>query len=375
MSEVIIDNPKEHFILHDSLNNLMHDVTFSIFRKYNCKAGCKICYIRDDFLPDEKFRQYIPVSPDVRSHADRLLNFFSYFNMAATIDDMWMVRHEHPELFKFYQEYGSVFWLSSMTDNAIFRHLSIIEEGIGFQGLREISISEQFLYSVSLKKLLGALDRIQKKTKIMKIKAILSGAYSEGVQAARLKEWCEANDVLLTKQYEYGTGDNGALSVLSHVPNVRSSDDLSFTEATTFHEVATEIFPIHSEALFLMYDDFYSELKSATAEGFSQPFAKLANFNDPLGFLATVLHGKVTDYRRYAETIKNKENVYYKYFRYVVDNLVINKDFNFIPRVAFKPFTTYHRKIVESGSMVDTQYGLVKPGAETIVPIFTFKAP
>ena len=375
MSEVVIDNHKEHFILHDSLNNLMHDVTFSVFKKYNCKAGCKICYIRDDFLPDEKFRRYIPVAPDVRSYTERLLNFFSYFNMAATIDDMWMVQHEHPELFKFYQEYGSVFWLSSMTDNAIFRHLSTIEDGVEFQGIREISISEQFLYSVSLKKLLDALDRIQKKAKIMKIKAILRGSYSEGFRALQLKKWCEANDVLLTKQYEYGTGDNGALSALSYVPNVRYSDDLSFTEVTTFHEVATEIFPIHSEALFLMYDDFYSELKSATAEGFSQPFATLSNFDDPLSFLTMVLHGKITDYRRYAETIKNKESVYYKYFRYVVDNLVINRDFNFIPRVAFKPFTTYHRKIVESGSMVDTQYGLVKPGAETIAPIFTFKTP
>lgn len=376
---VNIHNPKEHFILHDSLNNITQDLTYSIFKKYNCKAGCKICYIRDDFLPDAKFKQYVPIveRSEQKRYLERLQEFFSYFHTVATIDDMWFVKNDHPEHYRFYLEHAEMFHLSSMTDNAIFRHLPLIEDELRVKGLREISISEPFLYLVNHKKLLDAFDRIHAKAKISKIKVILHGREEESIgtemRSNSLVSWCLANDVMLEKQREYGQTAETSPEVLKQLANTRYSDIGDFTEDTTYSEHLTNLYPIHSEALFLMYDDFYSELKSATAEGYSKPFAKLTDFDDPIHFLAKVLEGKLIDYRRYAEAIEDKENTYCKYFQYVADHLEIHPDFNFIPRVALRPFSTYYEKLKTGGVLTDTAYGLVDASASIVVPIYTFK--
>jgi len=378
--EIEIIDPKYHFVIHDSLENINFDVTYSVFKKYNCKAGCKLCYIRDDFLPDAKFKSYIPISQSLeeKSYIDRLMSFLSHFHMAATIDDMWFLKHDHPEHFRFYQAMDNVFWLSSMTDNAVFRHLDIIENDIKVKGLREISISEEFLYSVNINKLLHVLYRIQRKAKIMKVKIILQGIEDSNMwhsnRCEALVSWCRTNDVMVEKQCEYGKDTTSSPEVLKTLGNTRYSSDRTFTEETTYSENKTDLYPIHSESLFLMHDDFYSELKSATSEGYSTPFANLKDFDDPVKFLAKVLQGKVTDYARYVNSIQDKDNVYYQYFKYVVDNIKINPDFNFIPHIAMKNYTDYFKKIVESGRMVATQYGLLDPtNSEVIIPLYTMK--
>lgn len=369
-----IENPKEHFILNDSLNNVIYDVDFSIFKKYMCKAGCKICYIQDDWIEPTKFQKYIPLKNETKTHIDRLMHLFSHFEVVSTIDDLRYVRDEHPDLFSFYQQYGEVFHLSSMSDNAIVRHLPIIDSGeITVKGIREISLSEFFLSRVNMDKLLVMLDKMLHKAPILKIKAILAQDSTKPEASLAIAKWCYENKIELEKQYEHGVDISKTNSPLADLGNSRYSQDTGFSESSTYSEEFGEIYPIHSEILFLMYDGFYSELKSATVEGRSIPFAGLNDFDDPIQFLSKILQGKLTDYRRYVETIKDKEGTYYQYFKYVVDHLVINHDFNFIPRVAFKPYSAYHRRIVESGKMIDTPYGLVKPNSQTIVPIYTFK--
>lgn len=367
-----ITNPKEHFILNDSLDNVTYDVDFSIFKKYMCRAGCKICYIQNDWLPEDKFEKYIPIR-NGKTHTERLLNFFSYFDVVSTIDDLRFIKEEHPSLFQFYQEYGQLFHLSSMSDNAIMRHLPIVQNEIAVKGIREISISEYFLNRVNVTKLLHTLDIMQSKAKIMKIKVILAPQNDDPKRAMALIDWCQTNAIDLEKQFEHGIDIGQTTSILTKLKNSSFSESSDFTESQTYSENTEEIFPFHSELLFLMYDEFYSELKSATAEGRSDPFASLSDFDDPIGFLAKVLESKIVDYRRYMTMINNKNTTHYKYFDFVVNHLLINKDFNFIPKVAFKSYSTYYRRIVESGKMIDTPYGLVKPDVSTIIPIYTFK--
>lgn len=375
MSLIQIPNPKEHFIRYDSLNNVAYDVTFSIFKKYTCQAGCKICYIGNDFLSKESFKKHIPIATNVntRRYSDQLLEFLSYFELAAIIDDLRYVRDEHPELYKFYLEHSEAFWLSSMTDNAIFRHLPLIENDLKVIGLREISISEEFLYSVNDVKFFDALDRIQAKAKILKIKVILSGRAGIHQRANNLTIWCLGNGVMLEKQYAHGVEPNGKSS-LAGLKNARYSQDSAFTEDVTYSEaVGEQLYPIHSESIFLQYDDFYSELKSATREDRSQPFAHLNDFADPQVFLAKVLEGKIADYRRYAEWMENKEHDYYRYFQYVSENLVVHPDFNFLPRIVLRPDSIYYQKLLAKGKLVDTKFGLVDPHAAKIIPPYTFK--
>ena len=371
-----IENPKEHFILNDSFNNIAYDVDFSIFKKYMCKAGCKICYIQDDWLDNASFKKHIPIKTEDKSYIERVMNFFSYFDIVCSIDDLRFVRDQHPELFKFYQEYGSVFHVSSLTDTAIVRHLAILENGeVRPKGIREISISEYYLMNANVPKLLGMLSKMHDKAPVLVIKAILAQNSTNPNASRELVAWCEDNGVPLEKQYEHNADKAMSNSVLASLPDSRRNVETGFTESSTYSETFGEIFPVQSELLFLMYDGFYSELKSATRDDRSSPFAVLNDFDDPVQFLPKILESKLVDYHRYTELIKDKDNQYYKYFKWVIDNLIVNHDFNFVPRVAFKNYSMYYKQLVKTGQMVDTPYGLVKPNPGNIVPIFSFKAP
>lgn len=372
--EVTIDNPKAHFILNDSLCNLSLDINFSIFRKYTCKAGCNICYIRKDWLDDSAFKKHIPIKIESKSYGDRLVNLSKYFGAVTTIDDLRFVRDQHPELYRFYQEHSDLFLLGSMTDNAIFRHLPIFRnDEVRFIGVRDISISEFFLARVNLNKLFNALSLINSKARIYKIKVILAQDSLKPEASKELARWCQLYDVVLEKQFEYGADGKTSTSVLTDIHDARYNEVTGFSESVTYNEQLTEIFPIHSESIFLMYDWFFSELKSATRDDRSTAFATIADFDDPVKFLAKVVEGKVTDYRRYLELIQNKDNVYFKYFNYVVNHIVVHHDFNFIPKVGFNPYSTYYRQLVKSGVMNDNAYGLIVPNTETVIPIYSFR--
>lgn len=370
----LIENPKEHFILNDSFNNIAFDVDFSIFRKYMCKAGCKICYVQDDWLDNAAFKKHIPIKTAEKSYIDRLMNFFSYFEVVCAIDDLRFIRDQHPELFRFYQEYGSVFHVSSLTDTAIPRHLTILaNEEVKPKGIREVSISEYYMSTVNVPKMLDMLSKMLAKSPILLIKAILAQNSTNPKAANELVAWCQDNGVPIEKQFEHNTDKAMSNSVLTGLPDSRRDIASGFTESSTYSETFGEIFPVQSELLFLMYDGFYSELKSATREDRSTPFAMLRDFDDPVQFLPKILESKLVDYRRYTELIQDKNNPYYKYFKWVTDNLIVNHDFNFVPRVAFKNYSAYYKRLVETGQMTDTPYGLVKPNSENIAPIFSFK--
>ena len=49
-----VTNPKDYFLRNDNLNSVQAELSFSILRRYNCFAGCKICYIDKDFEKDAK---------------------------------------------------------------------------------------------------------------------------------------------------------------------------------------------------------------------------------------------------------------------------------------------------------------------------------
>lgn len=374
---VKIDNPKEHFIRHDGLNNVQYDVTYSVFKKYSCQAGCKICYIGQDFLPQDKFKKYIPLARTVtnNSYIDQLTDFISYFKLAAVIDDLRYVKEEHSDLYQFYLEHSHMFWLSSMTDNAVFRHLPLMDDPLNFIGLREISLSEQFLQKANWRKVLQALDKIQSKAKILKIKLILSAQESFFKKANELQSWCISNAVMLEKQYEHGSqiDNSNPLAVLPNTRHSVSDVENVFSEEVTYSE-GFNLYPIHSESIFLQYTDFYSELKAATREDRTASFASLGDFSvNPAAFLAKVLEGKKTDYAKYVEWMKCKDNDYYRYFDYVAKNLVVNHGFNFIPRFVLRPDSVYYNKLLQSKQFIDSKYGLVDPTAKQIIPIYSFK--
>jgi hypothetical protein len=71
--------------------------------------------------------------------------------------------------------------------------------------------------------------------------------------------------------------------------------------------------------------------------------------------------------------MKNHDNDYYRYFKYVTDHVVVNDDFNFIPSYFMPNDTEYRNRIVEAGKLQLMQYGLFDHTAVQPIPICEFK--
>ncbi len=370
----LITNPKEHFICYDGLCNVSSDLNFSIFRKYRCQAGCSICYIQQDFLSNDQFSHYIPAKELINSseYKRQLKYLFSHFRTVMSIDDLPYLRKDHPDLYGFYMDLNYPLRVS-MSDNAIFRYAAITNDNQNSYTFHDVSISGEFLHRVDNKKLYASLDTLHRNTGISKIKLIVNECQSHEGEYRRLIDWATENNILTEKKLEFGSKKSNSTSVLDNIQSAQYSDDKKFTEEETYSENGNELFPIHSESLFLMQDDFYSELKSATRNDRSPPFAKLSDFDDPVSFLSRVLRGKLADYARYTTLMQDQSNQYYRYFKYVVDNLIINDNFNFIPSYLMPQASKYRERIIESGKLQLMKYGLYDHTALYPIPICEFK--
>ena len=363
-----LGNPKDFFIHHDGLKNLSFDFDFSIYKKYKCRAGCEICYVKNDWLPDDKFKKHIPIMTQTRSHVEKIKDVFSFFSVVSTIDDMRYLKDTSQVHFDFYREHAEMFWLSSLTDNAIFRQLGLVcDSEMNFIGIREISISERFLLKANILKLLNVLSAFKRKSQLLLIKIILMSSDEATPKTMELIRWCEEHGVKISKQYEFGTILTEANNPLDDLRGAVSEGD---TSRETYSEDGFEIFPIHNEILFLMYDSFYSELKSTIREDRSDPFETLDSFN-PVSFLAKVLEDKRQTYGRYASMIE-ADNNYKRYFKFISEAMKINQDFNFVPIHIVSDYFRYYQELVRRGLMVETKYGLIKPGTTNIIPILEF---
>ncbi len=361
-----IENPKDFFLFHDGLNNISFDLDFCITKKYRCRANCHMCYIQNDWVDDENFYKYVPTSVPTGDQLKKLFEIFDYYDVVSTIDDLKYLKDNHPDLFNFYREYGERFSISSMTDNALFRHVEVIENDIKAKGITEISFSERFMKRVPIERILVALDRIQKKIQIQKIKIIIMPDCDNTESIRQLSDWAQQCGVELQKHLEFVAGIEAKLDQKDQY--LLDLEDAKKHESTVYTEENGEIYPIHSEVLFLMNDGFYSELKSATSAHRSVPFASIHDF-DPVEFLPKVLAGKIKDYGRYVHQIKNKTNPYFLYFEYVTNKIRVNENFNFIPYMLLNTRSRYYQQLIASGKMVETGKGLLNAKMSPADPI------
>ncbi|OYZ19547.1 MAG: hypothetical protein B7Y39_12015 [Bdellovibrio sp. 28-41-41] len=352
-----IENPKDFFLFHDGLNNISFDLDFCITKKYRCRAKCHMCYIQNDWVDDENFYKFVPNSVPSGTHLKKLFEIFDHYDVVSTIDDLKYLKDNHPVLFDFYREYGEKFSISSMTDNALFRHVEIIENDVKAKDITEISFSERFLNRVPIDRIISALDRIQKTTHIQKIKIIIMPNCDNTESIQQLSIWTKQCGVELQKHLEFVEGIETKLDQKDQT--LLDLEDAKKHESTVYTEENGEIYPVHSEVLFLMYDGFYSELKSATSAHRSEPFASIHDF-DPVEFLPKVLEGKIRDYSRYVRQIKNQTNPYFRYFEYVTKKIRINENYNYIPFTLLNTNSRYYKRLITSGRMIESGKGLLK---------------
>lgn len=370
-----LNNPKDFFLKHDGLRNLGYDLDFSILQKYRCFANCKMCYIKGDWVSSDELPKYIPKRAPTRTELMQLLEVFSYFEVVSIIDDMKFMKEECPHLYKFYLENAKIFHLSSMSDNAIYRHKRLLCEEFFPLAIHEITVSEEFVNRVPLVDLIQTLREIHSHVPIKKIKLVIMLNQGNQKPMLHIIDWANANGILIQKQLELVEGIEKAANNLNQ--DLLVFDDARLYESTVYSEEFGAIYPIHSDVLFLMHDCFYSELKSATNTNRNPPFARLSRESDfnPIFFMAEVLQGKIKDYEFYVKNIKNHSNQYFSYFQYVSENLQINPNFNFIPKPILPPFSKYYKNLIKKDLVIETKYGLLVKGyeqSENIIPLLGF---
>lgn len=360
------EDPKEFFAIKDALHNISYDLDFSVFRKYKCLAGCKICYIRKDWIDKDRFEQYIDNDLN-KKYIDKLLEIFSYFEVITAIDDVYDIKDKYPEQYKFYENYGHLFHIGAMSDNAIFRYAKLVDE-VHFKGIREISMSTNFITSTKSEKLIDALNTLKNKYEILQIILLVFTDPIDLEKVRTVLKWAEANNIAVRKQLEICDVIHDELAKIP--PELLEIEDRNDIESKPYSEDLS-IYPVNAQILFLMLTDFYGDLVSSTREDKDASFATIDDFT-PVGMLALVLKGKIETYKRYAEEIKNKESPYYRYYKFIAEHMVVNDDYTFIPKTMIKPYSVYYKKLVAEGHMIETPFGLYKTGATKVIPIVHF---
>jgi len=356
-------NLKQYFVMFDGLRNIEYDLAFSVFSKYHCTSGCKICYIQDIWQSDYYDKSKDPLTKDV-------LEFFSYFELICTTDDLYFIWQEHPRLFEWYQANGSVFSSSAMTDNAFVRQWQILLNQVNFKNISEISFSEEFLATNNWRTAKWVVPRVAelaRKYRILKIKVIVSKASPSKESIAFLREMRELgvsttdvyDDIRLSRNIRHGETDSAGIDY--------DGNRVDYYGST---------YPLFTESCCLQQSKVYSLLSDSTSG--SNHFYELGNGFDPSKFIVAVLQSKKQSYARYAAALKGKvSNKHTDYFNYLAGNLTVNPDFNFIPSVMLSAHSTFYSRLCEHG-FIDTKFGLVSSKAlankETLVPPISLPA-
>lgn len=366
---IIPDDPKEfkkYFLEFDHLNSAKQELTFSLMKRYNCYAGCEICYVDRHFEKDRTtFEPYIPKRIDSKIES-QWENLFQNYSYVVTNDDMYYLKHNHPELFAWYQEHAAQFYLGSVTDNAFTRcHSIIVDDFNGARGIYEMTFSDRWLSKINFDKFLPQLDSLQNKSPIHVIKYIQTDVESRSwTNSARLFKWGKENSVTIRIHHDILTTDTVQFYTKDQITHFASYDQ--------------DLFTVLGESDFLQYDAFFhTQVKAIRTD--SVPYDVIDDEFTITRHLQRHLLGKKQIYTEYHNKLQhsaNRDNQRFtKYFKYIIDNLNVNKDYNFVPNVSVRPWEKTWQMLKAEGWM-ETPMGLLRPNhGDTVVPLFTLNNP
>lgn len=356
-------NFKEYFLLEDNLRSLQNELMFSILRRYNCFAGCQICYVDKYFEKESQFGRHIPeeITDD---YTNNLYNVMSHYNFVTTTDDLYWMKNKQPHLFKWYQEHAGAFHFGAMTDNNFIRAWDILKNEIATpKGIYEFTFSDTWIQKVGSQEILDRLNQIYKRIPISQIKLIQTDLTSltwSGI--IDIVGWVEKNHINLVVHHDAKTFDTIKLE--------SNQQQLSFA---TFNG---DLYTVCGEADYMQYDSFFLTLIDAIDPTVT-PYDTLEEFN-PESHISKHLNAKKDVYSRYVKKLKYAKDqntiAYRDYFDWVSKNLVVNYKYNFIPQFSFQPYHTYATKLQER-NWVQTRFGLLKDSThETrlVIPPFEF---
>jgi len=353
-----------YFYENDALLNIHNEVIFSVLGRYNCFAGCKICYTEKHFkqaLPDF-VKTHIPkeINPDIEA---QWFNIFDHFKHISNIDDLFWMKHEQPHLFDWYKKHSNKFQWGSMTDNNFIRTQPIfVNELDADTKIQEISFSDEWLERVNLKEVLYKLEELNKRNGINKLKFILTKPESMAVNS--IIEWQKNTDI----QYNcsHHNFKNSTIKLESDIPQARHIASYD-----------NDVYPVCRESNYLMNTGFFLTLITSI-DTVGEPYYQFENF-DTEKHLSSMIKGKVELYKNWANMYEQGSipdngagKNYFDYYRFVANNVTVNEDYTFIPIDMLNAKHRYYHKLIEAGWTI-TDYGLLKNSPKGVVPLVEVK--
>lgn len=347
---------KQYFLKEDNLVSLQNELIFSVLKRYNCFANCKICYT-DKYFEKNKdtFQPFVPnITYDIH---DKWLKIFRNYSSARVIDDLYWLKQDHPHLFNWYKDNASLFQFGALTDNSFIRSYDILMNDIDVcNGIYEIAFSDVFLSKTNSNRIITMLDKMHSKLPIILIKFIQTDVNSN---LGEVFEWVKRSGIKYTLHHDILTMD----TVILDDPNQQYS----------YASFAGEIYTVCGEADYLQYDSFFLTLIDAINPQ-SKPYATVNDWTID-NHLPKHLNGKKELYQRYSKKLE-RANIgitkhYRDYFNWISNNLIVNDSYNYIPSISLNPQNYYYEGLKNNG-WTATQYGLLKP-TEKIIPLFGFK--
>lgn len=360
----IVDTPapdKNNFIGYfyenDSLLNIHNEVIFSVLGRYNCFAGCSVCYTEKHFkqaLP--KFKKFIPktINPDMEQ---QWFEIFDHFKNISNIDDLFWMKHEQPHLFKWYKTNSHRFIWGSMTDNNFIRTQPIfINELSSDTKIQEISFSDAWLEKVYVNDILKMLGDLHKRNTIQKIKFIDTKVGNKNLNT--VNEWAKHNGIAYSCSHHDFNGITQKLS--TDIP-----------QAEHIASYNSDVFPVCRESNYLQNDSFFLTLIESIDVN-NKPYYQFSKF-DSEKHLSYMLQGKIDLYTKWVNENNamldiDENRDYFNYFKWVSNNVKVNHDYNFIPIDLLNARHRYYHELTKVGWQI-TDYGLLKQGTQTVVPL------
>jgi len=327
-------NLSEYWMREDALRSLDYDLYFSLGTRYYCDAGCKVCYIRDN-LKETKHLDNFP--DDLETLHNTWFNFFEYFGVVRTNDDLYYLKYHYPKQYEWYKKYGKHFELG-ITDNAIFRTLQL--DDIELQSIGDISVSTDFISQLGVEKVLSGIKELYDRHGVKKIKYIDCG-HPELFK--EIIEWANKLNLHNCVHHDFRTNHR---EVLNHA--------WAEYQNTWVTNDSDGLMQVYRESVHLYYDRFYyssDDASDLTKDEFYS-FEDTINIKE---FLFNLIEGKQKRYWDLRNRpIEKKFRDYYK----KTQEFVVNKDFNFIPRVMFPNTSKFFYEMQKQGWM-QTKYGLI----------------
>lgn len=362
-----------YFITEDALAPLNHDITFSPTRKYYCGANCQVCYIKKKLNAHLPFYSQAVPEKITSEEEKRWYEIFSYFYVIRVVDDLKYLKNNYPHIYDWYKEHASTFEYG-MTDNAIIQqHESLME--LNMKSISEVALSEEFMNKVNSKKnynkVIEILQDYIDKYALHKLKVIKTTNDELPYHARELVEWINDKGIVTSLHNDYrktNVNDNELGNIdhdLNGLFDYQNSHVLCYNDRT---------YQVYRGSLHLYGDRFFYSIDDATDMDWD-PFHTMQGDFDHQAFISDMIQGKFDLYGKFVNELKDAEgstaHKFRGYYINTTEKFMVNRDFNFIPKMMLSENSKFYHKLVEIGYR-PTEVGLYAPNGSP-KPVIEFR--